>query len=158
VLRRPANVAWAAYGARTYIDTTAEAGVAWLVITREGTPVVTTRIETPRLAEEKLPDPSLEWTVLGWQDDLAAAVPTGERVGVDGTPTGFLARDHLATPGSVEPVELGRAFAWNPSVPWLKVEDTVLAGPDGVEVLTVDDAWPTRQVAGRARPAVMQRD
>lgn len=331
VLRRPSSVAWAT-GGRTHIDVTGEAGVASLVVTRDGTRVVTSRIEADRLAAEELPDPELDWTVLEWQDDPAAAVPAGDRVGVDGTvpgsrdvsaelevarrsllpeevelyralgrdaaealtataralgpgrtewewaahaagevvrrgadplvllvagaervvrhrhplptaapvgglvmvvvcarrhglfanltrfvsvgsltaeqqdtqlrllqveaafldatrvgtrvgdafttgaaaygrhgfepeewrrhhqggPTGYLSRDHLATPACTEPVQDQQAFAWNPSVPGLKVEDTVLATPGGPEILTVDPAWPTAEVAGRHRPLVLE--
>jgi Xaa-Pro aminopeptidase len=334
VLRRPPNVAWAGGGARTHIDVTAEAGVAWLVVTRDGVRVVTSQIEADRLAAEELRDDRLEWTVLDWDADPADAVPSGDRVGVDGTlpgrrdvsglieaarrvllpseqdryralgrdaaaaltatavacgptetehawasraaaeliahgadpvvllvageervrrfrhplptatpagrlvmvvvcarrhglianvtrfvsvgplpgdlrdaqerllgveaafldatrpgtpvgevftagtaaygaqgfaddewrrhhqggPTGFLSRDHIATPACTEPVEAGQAFAWNPSVPGLKVEDTVLATGDGVEVLSVDPEWPTVEVAGRRRPVVLERD
>lgn len=334
VLRRPANVAWASLGARTHIDVTGEAGVAWLVVTRDGTRVVTSRVEVDRLRAEEFADDRPEWTVLDWDADLATAVPSGERVGTDGPvpgsrdvsgaieaarrmllpeeveryralgrdaaealtatctacgpgdsefvwaaraadelvrrgadplvllvagqdrvrrhrhplptaaptgdlvmvvvcarrhglfanvtrfvatgglpadlrdaqprllaveaafldatragtrvsdvlatgtaaygsngfdpdewrnhhqggPTGYLSRDHLATAASTEPVEEFQAFAWNPSVPGLKVEDTVLATPDGgVEVLTVDPDWPTLEIAGRRRPAVLER-
>lgn len=333
VLRRPPNVAWAAGGGRTHIDLTAETGVAWLVVTRADTEVVTAVNEADRLATEELTDPALRWTVLGWDADLAGAVPAGDAVGADGGlpgrrdvgaaveaarrrllpreqeryralgrdaaaavtdtavvrgaadnefdwaataaaallergvdplvvlvagesrvrrhrhplptaepagalvmvvvcgrrhglvanltrfvsagplpaaladaqprllaveaayldatrpgvpvaavlaagtagyaahdfgadewrlhhqggPTGFQPRDHLATAACAEPVEPGQAFGWNPSVPGLKVEDTVLAGDGGLEVLTVDPRWPTVEVAGRRRPVVWER-
>ena len=331
VLRRPSSVAWAV-GGRTHIDVSGEAGVATLVVTRDGTRVVTSRIEADRLAAEELTDPDLDWTVLEWLDDPAAVLPSGDRVGVDGTwpggrdvtaelevarrsllpeevelyrglgrdaaealtattramgpgdtewdwaahaagevvrrgadplvllvagaervaryrhplptaapagnlvmivvcarrhglfanltrfvaagaltaeqqdaqarllqveaafldgtrpgsvvgdaftagtaaygrhgfdpeewrrhhqggPTGYLSRDHIATPACTEAVEERQAFAWNPSVPGLKVEDTVLATAGGLEILTVDPAWPTVEVAGRHRPLVLE--
>lgn len=74
-----------------------------------------------------------------------------------GGPCGYLARDHIATPRCAESVEPAQAFAWNPSVPGLKVEDTVLAGADGVEVLTRDPRWPVARAAARDRPAVLER-
>jgi len=333
VLRRPSSVAWAAGGGRTYIDVTAEAGIAWLVVTRDDVEVVTSVVEAGRLAAEELPDADLRWTALDWDTDLGTAVPTGDRVGTDGVlpgcrdispaleaarrallpaeqeryralgrdaaealtaavtgcgpdddeqhwaaragaellargadplvllvageqrvrryrhplpttapagrfttvvvcarrhglfanltrvvatgplpadlaaaqerllaveaafldrtrpgvpvgqvftagtaaygeqgfdpdewrrhhqggPTGYLSRDHLATAACTEPVEDGQAFAWNPSVPGLKVEDTVLATAGGPEILTVDPAWPTVEVAGRRRPVVLVR-
>ncbi|HST66765.1 MAG TPA: M24 family metallopeptidase [Mycobacteriales bacterium] len=333
VLRRPSSVAWAAEGARTHIDVSGEVGVAWLVVTRDGTRVVTSRIEADRLAAEELTDPAYEWTVLDWVRDAADEIPAGNRVGVDGPmpgrrdvtaelevarrsllpeevalyrtlgrdaaealtataaacgpgdsewqwaaraaaevtargadplvllvagaerlprhrhplptgapagdlvmvvvcarrhglfanltrfvaarpltpeqvdaqqrmlaveaafldatrpgtpvrdalaagigaygehgfdpdewrkhhqggPTGYLSRDHLATPASAEPIEEAQAFAWNPSVPGLKVEDTVLATATGVEVLTRDPAWPAQEVGGRPRPLVLER-
>ncbi|HEV7657242.1 MAG TPA: M24 family metallopeptidase [Mycobacteriales bacterium] len=333
VLRRPANVAWAGEGARTHIDMSGELGVASLVVTREGTRVVTSRIEAERLAAEELTDPAYEWTVLDWIEDATDHLPAGERVGVDGLlpgrrdvtaelevarrsllpqevalyralgrdsaealtaavtgcgpgdsefewaaraaaevtargadplvllvagadriaryrhplptaapagdlvmvvvcarrhglwanltrfvahrpltadetdaqerllrveatfldatrpgqlvrdtfaagtaaygehgfdaeewrkhhqggPTGYLSRDHLATPACTEAVDDAQAFAWNPSVPGLKVEDTVLATAAGPEVLTLDPAWPLQEVDGRPRPLVLIR-
>lgn len=41
-------------------------------------------------------------------------------------------------------------------MPGLTVEDTVLATAGGPEVLTLDPAWPTVEVAGRARPLVLE--
>lgn len=74
-----------------------------------------------------------------------------------GGPTGYMPRDYLATTASDATVEASQAFAWNPSVPGLKVEDTVVVGSDGVEVLTRDPDWPTVEVGGRIRPAVLER-
>ena len=73
-----------------------------------------------------------------------------------GGPTGYATRDYVATAESAAVVEPAQAFAWNPSVPSLKVEDTVLAGADGVEVLTVDPRWPTVTAGGRSRPDVLE--
>ena len=333
VLRRPANVAWATLGARTYIDVSDGAGVGWLVVSRDEVRVVTSRIEADRLRTEELADDGLKWTVLDWAADAATAIPTGDRVGCDGLlpgtrdvsgaievarrmllpeeveryrvlgrdtaqaltagcvacgpgdsefawaarvaeevlrrgadplvllvagqervrlrrhplptaapagdlvmvvvcarrhglvanatrfvatgglpadladaqprllaveaafldatragtavsdvlaagiaaygkegfdpeewrrhhqggPTGYLSRDHLATPSATEPVEDLQAFAWNPSIPGLKVEDTVLCTPVGVEILTADPEWPVVEVAGRRRPVVLER-
>ncbi|MGB9378222.1 MAG: M24 family metallopeptidase [Mycobacteriales bacterium] len=74
-----------------------------------------------------------------------------------GGPTGYTARDWLATAQSAAMIEERQAFAWNPTVPGLKSEDTVLAHADLPEVLTVDPRWPTGLVAGLARPLVLQR-
>ena len=54
-------------------------------------------------------------------------------------------------------IEDAQAFAWNPSVPGLKSEDTVLAGAALPEVLTVDPHWPTEDVAGLRRPLLLER-
>src|SRR5258705_456881 len=54
-------------------------------------------------------------------------------------------------------LEASQAFAWNPSAPGVKVEDTVVVGRDGVEVLSRDPAWPTVEAAGRIRPAILER-
>ena len=72
-----------------------------------------------------------------------------------GGPTGYHSRDHIARPTCAEPVEERQAFAWNPSAPALKVEDTVLAGAGGTEVLTADPRWPGREVSGRQRPGIL---
>jgi hypothetical protein len=47
------------------------------------------------------------------------------------------------------------ALAWNPSLPGSKIEDTILRTAEGLEVLTVDPAWPTVEVDGRARPDLL---
>ncbi len=89
--------------------------------------------------------------------DIAAAYP---RHGLpadaweghhQGGPTGYLGRDPKVTPASADLVAAGQAFAWNPSVPGGKVEDTVVIG-DGVEVLTVEPDWPVATVHGIPRP------
>jgi hypothetical protein len=72
-------------------------------------------------------------------------------------PTGYLSRDHLATLHGAEPIDEPQAFAWNPSMPGLKVENTVLATAAGPELPTVDPAWPAQEVGGRPRPPVLVR-
>nr|WP_285026752.1 M24 family metallopeptidase [Plantibacter sp. ME-Dv--P-122b] len=74
-----------------------------------------------------------------------------------GGAAGYAGRDPRATPGARDTVALGQAFAWNPSAPGAKVEDTVLLGSAGVEALTVDPAWPTTVVDGRPRPVQLER-
>jgi Xaa-Pro aminopeptidase len=74
-----------------------------------------------------------------------------------GGPTGYEARDYLATAESAPLVERFQAFAWNPSVPSLKSEDTIVAGAGAPEILTVDDDWPACDVDGLRRPLVVER-
>lgn len=75
-----------------------------------------------------------------------------------GGPTGYLARERVATPGDGSPLPAGAAVAWNPSLPGAKSEDTVLLHPGGhLEVVTLDPRWPTTTVAARTRPAVWVR-
>lgn len=69
-----------------------------------------------------------------------------------GGTTGYLSREVLATPGSPISIVPTVALAWNPSLPGAKIEDTVLRTADGLEILTVDPAWPTVEVQGRLRP------
>ncbi|MGN8027449.1 M24 family metallopeptidase [Microbacterium sp. 22242] len=72
-----------------------------------------------------------------------------------GGPTGYAGRDPRATAATTDVVQENHAFAWNPTAPGVKAEDTVLATSGGIEVLTVDPRWPTVHVDGRMRPAVM---
>jgi len=69
-----------------------------------------------------------------------------------GGPTGYAGRDPRATTLTTDAVVSSHAFAWNPSAPGAKVEDTVLVTESGIEVLTVDPAWPTVEFAGVQRP------
>ncbi|GEM_PF-176680 len=73
-----------------------------------------------------------------------------------GGAAGYAGRDPRAVPGIADRVQPGQPFAWNPTAPGAKVEDTVLVGPDGVDPLTVDPRWPTTRVAGRIRPITLQ--
>jgi Xaa-Pro dipeptidase len=72
-----------------------------------------------------------------------------------GGPTGYTTRDYLASPATDLGAVARQAFAWNPSGGGFKVEDTVLATADGVEVLSPDADWPCVTVAGRQRPDVL---
>jgi hypothetical protein len=65
-------------------------------------------------------------------------------------------RDPRATPDAVDLVTDGGAFAWNPTAPGVKVEDTVVLEGGRATVLTVDPAWPTVEVRGLARPSELQ--
>ena len=58
---------------------------------------------------------------------------------------------------TVDVVQAGQAFAWNPTAPGAKVEDTVVMHDSGIEVLTVDPRWPTLDVGGRPRPIELVR-
>ena len=69
-----------------------------------------------------------------------------------GGPAGYAPRDFLGDPTRTEVVEPSQLFAWNPSAPGVKSEDTVLATDSGPEVVTVDPAWPSREVDGLLRP------
>jgi Xaa-Pro aminopeptidase len=66
--------------------------------------------------------------------------------------TGYAAREIVATATTATELLEGMAFAFNPSFQGVKIEDTFLLGPGGLENLTVDPAWPTVDVQGRLRP------
>jgi antitoxin VapB len=69
-----------------------------------------------------------------------------------GGPAGYNPREFLADPTSTAPVVESQVFAWNPSAPGVKSEDTVLTTPGLPQVVTVDPAWPAREVGGLLRP------
>lgn len=73
-----------------------------------------------------------------------------------GGPTGYLGRDPKATPGATDTIVAGQAFAWNPTAPGAKVEDTVVIDADGIHVLTHDPAWPTTTIRGLPRPTELE--
>lgn len=91
-----------------------------------------------------------------------ASVGRGEEIDNhhQGGPCGYLSREAIARPDSPtgERVEAMMPFAWNPSLPAAKLEDTILARETGdVEILTVDPKWPTVTVDGRKRPDLLVR-
>lgn len=72
-----------------------------------------------------------------------------------GGTTGYLSREVVANPKVDTLIEENTALAWNPSLAGAKMEDTVLTTSQGIEILTVDPAWPTFEVEGRKRPDLM---
>ncbi|MGN6390459.1 MAG: M24 family metallopeptidase [Burkholderiaceae bacterium] len=65
--------------------------------------------------------------------------------------TGYLAREVVATPHTMVKLDNGMAVAFNPSLPGVKLEDTLLLTPRGHENLTVDPAWPAVAHGGLQR-------
>ncbi|MBN1489870.1 MAG: M24 family metallopeptidase [Phycisphaerae bacterium] len=64
-----------------------------------------------------------------------------------GGPMGYLAREAKATPGSTLRVRADQAFGWNPSITGTKSEDTIIARPDGAEIITASNGWPMIEVS-----------
>ena len=61
-----------------------------------------------------------------------------------GGPTGYANREAVATPDHPATARPNQAFAWNPSIPGIKCEDTVLCTDEGIEMLTRhSEEWPT---------------
>jgi antitoxin VapB len=79
-----------------------------------------------------------------------------------GGPAGYEAREYIATPDSPEVVAAVQPFAWNPSVPSAKSEDTFLISEAGAELLTPTPGWPQVQVALNGatmeRPDILRLD
>lgn len=75
--------------------------------------------------------------------------------------TAYENREIQARPDSTHIIEVGQAFAWNPSITGTKSEDTMLLTADGAQSLSQTGDWPmlTVQVAGKtyARPAILVR-
>lgn len=80
--------------------------------------------------------------------DREAAIREHHQGGI----TGYRAREIVAGPSTATLLEEGMAFAFNPSFAGVKIEDTFLLGPDGLENLTFDPGWPAVDVHGRKRP------
>lgn len=74
-----------------------------------------------------------------------------------GGTTGYLSREVVATAKTRVLVEPRTAFAWNPSLVATKIEDTVVSTEEGVEIVTVDEQWPTFEIDGRKRPDFLVR-
>jgi len=94
--------------------------------------------------------------------DITAAYP---RHGFDaqewtrhhqGGAAGYSGRDPRATPGGADLVQDGQAFAWNPTAPGQKIEDTVILDGERISVLTRDGAWPEVDVDGVSRPIELE--
>ncbi len=78
-----------------------------------------------------------------------------------GGPTGYAPRDYRATPDIDDKVQPHQAFAWNPSITGTKSEDTIIATPDGPEVISASPGFPTleAEVGGikMKRPDILVR-
>lgn len=59
-----------------------------------------------------------------------------------GGATGYDDREYVIYPGVKEVVQERQAFAWNPTITGAKIEDTIIAYKDHVEVVTATGNWP----------------
>jgi antitoxin VapB len=79
-----------------------------------------------------------------------------------GGSAGYAPREVTATPWSTEPVLLGQAFAWNPSITGVKSEDTILVGERSNEIITEMADWPSIdvQIGDQIirRPAILEKE
>lgn len=69
---------------------------------------------------------------------------------------GYAGRDPRAMPDTTDIIHDGGSFAWNPTAPAQKIEDTVLIDAGQVTVLTRDGAWPETLVDGVPRPLELE--
>ena len=61
--------------------------------------------------------------------------PPWWRLHHQGGPTGYASREVIATPHTAVPIEVGQAFAWNPSITGAKSEETFVLTETGPEVV-----------------------
>ncbi|WP_406678000.1 M24 family metallopeptidase [Moorella sp. ACPs] len=61
-----------------------------------------------------------------------------------GGPIGYDTREYLASPECDDIVLPAQGFAWNPTLPGVKAEDTILVSEAAQEILTVSKDWPTQ--------------
>jgi Xaa-Pro dipeptidase len=64
-----------------------------------------------------------------------AGFPDAWRHHHQGGLTGYRSRELIAAPGATHEISAGQAFAWNPSLPGAKAEETFVLTDDGPEVL-----------------------
>ena len=64
-----------------------------------------------------------------------AGFPDGWRHHHQGGMTGYRSREVIASPGNAQKIAIGQAYAWNPSLPGAKAEETFVLTDDGPEVL-----------------------
>ena len=76
-------------------------------------------------------------------EDYAAAGYPGEwKRHHQGGAIGYQERDWVAVPGATQKVQANQAFAWNPAIQGVKVEDTILLAGDQLEILSEIRGWP----------------
>ena len=59
---------------------------------------------------------------------------------------GYDNREYKIGPATEVEVQERQAFAWNPTITGAKIEDTIIAHTDGVEIITYTGSWPTIDV------------
>jgi Xaa-Pro dipeptidase len=65
-----------------------------------------------------------------------AGFPDEWRLHHQGGTTGYGSREIIATPTTIEPIQIGQAFAWNPSITGSKSEETFVLTAAGPELVT----------------------
>jgi Xaa-Pro aminopeptidase len=122
--------------------------------------LATARVDATVIAETR-PGRSLGEIFARIQDAYAEAGYADEwKLHHQGGPAAYEPREYIATPGGKDRVNLGQAYAWNPSITGTKSEDTVLVADAGNEILTDIPDWPVLsvQVGDKKfkRPAILE--
>lgn len=55
----------------------------------------------------------------------------------------YMPREILLRPDEPTTIDIHQAFAWNPSIPGVKSEDTIILSESGQEIITATTDWPT---------------
>jgi antitoxin VapB len=69
--------------------------------------------------------------------------PGEEKLHHQGGAAGYRTRDWVAHPQCADEVQENQVFAWNPSITGTKIEETVIAFGDRIEVVTTTPGWPS---------------
>jgi Xaa-Pro dipeptidase len=72
-----------------------------------------------------------------------------------GGATGYKTREWVAHPKSAEIVRQNQAFAWNPTVPGAKTEETFITSADGFEIITASPNFPQTAIETNGREIVL---
>jgi Xaa-Pro aminopeptidase len=84
----------------------------------------------------------------------AEGFPDEEKLHHQGGAAGYRTRDWVAHPKSTDRVQANQAFAWNPSITGTKVEETMIAFEDHIEVITTTSDWPSIPIEVQERAYV----
>jgi len=84
----------------------------------------------------------------------AEGFPGEEKLHHQGGAVGYRTRDWVAHPVSADEVQANQAFAWNPSITGTKVEETIIAFEDRIEVITTTPRWPSIPIEVEGLPYV----
>jgi len=135
-------------GSRAMLVVCAERGGLYANLTRmisfeEGAPEIRKRQEAcEEILRRMRQEATLAGTTLADAFDLCrtfyaeAGFPEGWQDHHQGGTTGYASREVVASPETQQEIRPGQAFAWNPSLPDAKAEETFVLLPDGPEVLT----------------------
>ena len=72
--------------------------------------------------------------------------PTEWQLHHQGGVGGYLPREIRAVPDCDDILLENMFVAWNPTIAGVKAEDTALVTPEGAEIITVDDTFPSTPV------------
>ncbi|MCS1412088.1 MAG: hypothetical protein M2R45_05291 [Verrucomicrobia subdivision 3 bacterium] len=68
-----------------------------------------------------------------------------------GGPCGYLPREYAVNPKHAGVVQPYQPFTWNPTISGAKSEDTILATPEGIELITKSQNWPMVEIVWEGR-------